>query len=237
MRPVTRVIPDALTDAASRRMSATVRLGSPDPRRNRSPSQVAPVRTPVPRSSVLKRYAGPRRVSAAHETGSFSFDAGITGSRSLCANRTAPVRTSTAIADVRASETCGERSVFDSRVEGLPAPRAGRRPPSLRLPPSRAPAEVARPVTVDGLRDGMTRRAGSGGRRATSAVRAKRCLAAPALLRSSPRKGAGPHKSGCLQRFSCRMSVQTSSDAARLPDLWPVTPPSASLSLGDRDAA
>ena len=73
----------------------------------------------------MKRYAGPRRVSAAHETGSFSFDAGITGRRSLCANRTAPVRTSTAIADVRASETCGERSVFERRVERSPGAASG----------------------------------------------------------------------------------------------------------------
>ena len=52
-------------------------------------------------------------------------------------------------------------------------------------------------------------------------------------------QGRGPYQTnhGCLQTFSQRLGVQTSDDAARLPDLWPVTPPSASLSSGERDAA
>ena len=54
-------------------------------------------------------------MSAAHETGTFSLEAGTTGSVSLCAKTTAPVRASTAIAEVRSSERWGERRDFASR--------------------------------------------------------------------------------------------------------------------------
>ena len=52
--------------------------------------------------------------------------------------------------------------------------------------------------------------------------------------RTPPAQGKGPYQTnhGCLQRFSRRLAVQTSCAAARLPDLWPVTPPSAGPVVG-----
>ena len=50
----------------------------------------SPPASPTPSTSVVKRNPGPRRVSAAHETGSFSFDAGCTGTLWLCAKSTVP---------------------------------------------------------------------------------------------------------------------------------------------------
>ncbi len=73
----------------------------------------------------MKRYSGPRRVSAAHETGSFSFDAGWTGRAALWENSTVPVLASTAIADVRASDRDGERSDFVSRAARSPDAASG----------------------------------------------------------------------------------------------------------------
>ncbi len=40
---------------------------------------------PAPSTSVRNRKPGPSRVSAAHETGTFSFDAGTTGRDALWA--------------------------------------------------------------------------------------------------------------------------------------------------------
>ena len=125
IRPVTLRIPDARNDAARPARSADVRVGSPSPWRYRSPSQVAPIRSPTPSTWVVKRNPGPSRVNAAHDTGSFSFDAGWTGTLWLCAKRTSPVLTSTAIADVRASERYGERRVFESRVARSPEAARG----------------------------------------------------------------------------------------------------------------
>jgi hypothetical protein len=83
--PVTRRIPLARSVEARPAMSAEDSVGSPLLRRYRSPFQTRPARRPAPSTSVVKRYPVPSLVSAAHETGSFSFDAGWTGSPSLCA--------------------------------------------------------------------------------------------------------------------------------------------------------
>ncbi len=69
----------------SGRRPAAVSVGSPYPLRKRSPRQVAPSRAPAPSTSVRKRKPVPRRDSAAQDTGSFSFDAGIIGRDALCA--------------------------------------------------------------------------------------------------------------------------------------------------------
>ena len=63
-RPLTRVIPCALTWAASAPRSAVENVGSPDPMRYRSPLQVAPARVPAPATVVANRKSGRRALSA-----------------------------------------------------------------------------------------------------------------------------------------------------------------------------
>ena len=73
----------------------------------------------------MKRWSGPSRVKAAHETGSFSFEAGWTGRVALWANSTVPVLASTAIADVRPRGTDGARSELVSRETRSPGAASG----------------------------------------------------------------------------------------------------------------
>ena len=100
--------------------SPEVSVGSPSLRRKRFPTQTGPARRPTPSTSVVKRWSGPSRVRAAHETGSFSFEAGWTGRVALWANSTVPVLASTAIADVRPRGTDGARSELVSRETRSP---------------------------------------------------------------------------------------------------------------------
>ena len=73
----------------------------------------------------MKRYRGRGASAPPTRPGSFSFDAGWTGTAALWAKSTVPVLASTAIADVRASERDGERSDFVSRAARSPDAASG----------------------------------------------------------------------------------------------------------------
>ena len=133
-----RVVERLVSEHPSRSPSGSRARGSSPPGVPGRPSRASDRRTlsardrhprwrrhglPTPYTSVWKRYPIPRRLSAAQETGIFSFDAGATGSDSLCAKTTVPVDRSTASAAVRPSESDGAVSAFAS-FDSSPAGRA-----------------------------------------------------------------------------------------------------------------
>src|SRR5580765_2466124 len=69
------------------------------------------------------RILGLYDVRSAKVSGSFSFDAGASGSVSFKANSCSPVERSTAIAAELAVETCGTRSAFDRRLPRVESAR------------------------------------------------------------------------------------------------------------------